>query len=412
MKKWILPAVSAALLLIMGGVMISQFRRAEAAERSLKEAAIATISDAAEDLQTLSLAMDKLALTTSNSQRAALLHQALLAASRARHSLEMLPAEPGKMTAVLAYLSRLSNETGRILQQLAGNLPVTDGELAELYSNAANLALLHAELQLAREELLAGKDLEELPPSQVTLPPTLLETADYKALPSDEISSGKALLLAKEFVGEERTVSVTPAPDTGGSHPAYGVTVQTADLQLNLEVTRRGGKVLMMSPETASFPSLRSVEECQRAAALFLSSRGFVTMSPTWRQLYSGMCVITFVHEQEGVLVWPDRVVVQVRMDTAEVVGLEARNYWKNHTPRRIGQPGITAEEARDCLSPQAEVVGQRLAILPVGSQERLCWQFAMHHDGEYYISFIDAQTGQQLLLEKVMQLEYGAIPA
>lgn len=412
MKKWILPAVSAALLLFMSAIMVEQIRRAEAAERSLKEAAIAAISDAAEDLQTLVLAMDKLSLATSDGQRAALLHQALLASSRARHSLELLPANPMEMSSVLAYLSRLSEDTGKILQHLASKTPVTDGELTGLYSNAANLSLLHAELQLAREDLLAGKEPDDLPPSQVTLPPTPLETADYKALPAGEIGSGRALLLAKEFVGEERAISASPAPDTGGSLPAYGVTIQTADLQLNLEVTQQGGKVLMMSPETASFPILRSVEECQRNAATFLASRGFVTMTPTWYQMYSGMCVITFVHEQESALIWPDRVVVQVRMDTAEVVGLEARSYWKNHTPRRIGQPGLSAEEARAALSPHVEIAGVRLAILPVGAQEHLCWQFTLRYHGEHYISFVDAQTGQELLLEKVMQLDYGSISA
>lgn len=412
MKKWLIPAVSAALVLVMAFVMAGQIRRAHAAERTLKEAALAAVSDAAEDLQAVVIAMDKLTLAVTDRQRAALLHEALLAASRVRHSLELLPAQPGEMESVMTFLSRLTAEIGSVIQRLAGGLAVTEGEIKTLTGSITSLTMLHAELDLAREDLLAGKDFSTLPPSQITLPPTLQETADYKALPSGEITSGQALLAAKEFVGAHRVRSVSPAPDTGGALPAYGVAVQTEDLLLNLEVTRRGGKVLMMSPETAGFPMTKSAEECRRAAAEFLTVRGFVTMTPTWYQLYSGMCVITFVHEQDGALVWPDRVIVQVRMDTAEVVGLEARSYWKNHTPRRISQPDITADEARGVISPQAEVVGQRLAILPILAQERLCWQFTLLYDNEYYVSFIDVQTGQELLLEKVMQLEYGSVPA
>lgn len=412
MKKWILPAVSAAAVLVMAVVLAGQVRRAQAAERSLKEAAIAAVSDAAEDLQSVVIAMDKLPLTSSAEQRASLLHDILLASNRARRSLELLPAAPSEMAPILAYLTRLSSDAGLILQHLAGGTPVTEGDIEELASNRSGLALLHAELQLAREDLLAGEAIESLPPSQITLPPTLQETTAYKALPSGEITSGQALLTAREFVGEDRVISASPAPDTSGSLPAYGVTVQTSDLQLNVEVTKRGGKVLMMSPETAAFPMEKSVEECQISAAAFLASRGFVTMTPTWYQLYSGMCVMTFVHEQEEALIWPDRVVVQVRMDTAEVVGLEARSYWKNHTPRRIGTPAVSLAEARTALAPQTEEVGARLAILPSGGQERLCWQFTLRYDGDHYISFIDAQTGQERLLEKVMQLEYGSIPA
>lgn len=412
MKKWILPALSAALVLVMAVVMIGQIRRAQAAERSLKEAAVAAVSDAAEDLQSVVIAMDKLPLTSSAGQRASMLHDILLASNRARRSLELLPASPDEMAPILAYLTRLSSGAGLVLQHLATGTPVTEGEIEALTSTRSGLALLHAELQLAREDLLAGEPIDSLPASQVTLPPTLQETTAYKALPPGEITSGQALLAAREFVGEDRAIRVSPAPDISGSLPAYGVTVQTSDLQLNVEVTKRGGKVLMMSPETAAFSMEKSVEECQSSAAAFLASRGFITMTPTWYQLYSGMCVMTFVHEQEGALIWPDRVVVQVRMDTAEVVGLEARSYWKNHTPRRIGSPAVTLAQARTALAPQAEELGARLALLPAGGQERLCWQFTLRYDGEHYISFIDAQTGQELLLEKVMQLEYGAIPA
>jgi len=157
---------------------------------------------------------------------------------------------------------------------------------------------------------------------------------------------------------------------------------------------------------------VQSVEACCDAAAAFLRDRGFATMEPVWYQVYDGLCVVTCVHVQEGALVWPDRALVQVRMDTAEVVGLEARNYWKNHIPRRIGQPLLSAQEARAALSPQAEEVSVRPALLESQGQERLCWQFTLRHNDDTYISFIDATTGQELRLEKVMPLEYGAIPA
>ena len=99
-------------------------------------------------------------------------------------------------------------------------------------------------------------------------------------------------------------------------------------------------------------------------------------------------------------------------MDTAEVVGLEARNYWKNHIPRRMQSPLLTEAEARASLSSDVTVNSVRLCLLPLNGQERLCWQFTIAQENDQYIAFIDAMNGQELLLEKLMQLEQGMVPA
>lgn len=413
MKKWLLGGAAALLVLVLSVLLITQVRRAQAAEHTLSEAAIAALADAAQEVQALALAMDKLTLSASPSQIAALLHETVLSADRARHSLTLLPAEPQSLTPMLAYLARLSDTAATLLTKLGGGLPVTDGEMADLSSAQSDLTLLHAELDLALEDLLDGEPIASaLPSTAITSSPDAAELATYRALPSTAVGTGEALQLAKEFVGTERVMGVSHAPDTTGALPTYGVTIQTPDVQLNLEITQRGGKVLLMSPETAGFSMTKSVDECREAAAAFLASRGFVSMTAAYYQIYDGLCVMTFAHEQEEAIVWPDRVTVQVRMDTAEVVGLEARSYWKNHTPRRLGKPLLTAEEARASLSPAAQEQSVRLAVIPVGSQERLCWQFTLTHNDETYVCFIDAITGREVLLEKVMQLEYGSVPA
>lgn len=412
-RKWFWGVAAAVVVLSLAAVIVTQVHRAQAAEHTLAETTLAALSDAAEETQALALAMDKLGIAASTAQSASLLHEAVLSADRARHSLASLPAEPAVLAPVLSYLSRLSDTAGALLTRMGSGLPVTGGEIADLSAEMANLRLLHAELDLARASLLEGESIASaLPSTAVTASPDAAELATYRALPSEEIGSGMALQLAKAFVGLERVVSVAPAPDVSGALPTFGVTIQTADVQLNLEITRRGGKVLLMSPETAGFAMTKSVEECQQAASEFLASRGFASMTPTYYQIYDGLCVMTFVHMQQSALVWSDRVVAQVRMDTAEVVGIEARSYWKNHIPRQIGTPLLTQSEARAGLSAQVEVLSARLAVLPVGAQERLCWQFTVTHNDDTYISFIDAITGREVLLEKVMQLEYGSMPA
>ena len=387
-------------------------RRTAAAELALTEETLAAVAQTASELETLTLSLDKLRVTTSLRQTAALLHQCALSADRVQQALAELPDAQNQRSTILAYLSRLSALTRSCLADLAESAEMAEDSRASLIGMAGGLRLLLAEMALAQQDLLQGTKIAALPATDQSAPPSAQELAKYKALPSKEISTGEAMQIAKEFVGLQRVTSVAHAPDTSGALPAYGVTVQTPDVQLNLEVTRRGGKVLLMVPETASFSNLKSVEECTAAALEFLKSRGFAAMETPYYQVYDGLCVLTCVYVQNGVLVWPDRVLVQVRMDTAEVVGLEARSYWQNHIPRRMQSPLLTEAEARSAISSEVTVENARLCILPYSGQERLCWQFTVSQEDEQFIVFIDAMNGSELLLEKLMQLEQGQVPA
>ena len=410
MKKTILTlAVSVTAVMLLIALNASQ-RRTAAAELALAESTLAAVAEAASDIEDLALSLDKALLTASPRQAAQYLTQAALTAERSQSALAALPDPHGQQGAVLAWLSRLSHVVQGALADLAEGSGVTGETRTSLNAMRADLSLLQAEFALSSAEVQTGVKAADLAATSVTTPPTAAQLADYKALPSQEVGSGEAMQIAKDFIGADKVRSVAHAPDTGGVMPAWGVTIQTDDLQLNLEITRRGGKVLLMSPETAAFPVRKTVEECREAALSFLQERGFAQMESPWYQVYDGLCVLTCVNVQRGVLIWPDRVTVQVRMDTAEVVGIEARQYWRNHIPRKLQTPLLTASEARAYLS--AEPTAGRLCLLPYEGQERLCWQFSIQQEDDTYISYIDAMTGRELRLEKVMHLESGETPA
>ena len=411
--KRIFPPILAGVLAILLLISLNAAqRRTAAAELALTESTLAAVAEASAELESLSLALDKLLVTTSTRQMAALLSQIALSADRVQTSLAALPDAQGQRASVLAYLSKLSHLCQNHLTDLAAGESLSSDARSTLAEMRTGLSLLQSETALAQADTMTGVDVASLPATELTAPPSAKELVSYKALPSREIGSGEAMQIAKEFVGVDRVTAVAHAPDTGGAMPAFGVTVQTADVQLNVEVTRRGGKILLMAPETASFPMKKTPEECSIAALAFLKSRGFAEMEVTYYQVYDGLCVLTCVYVQNGVLIWPDRVLVQVRMDTAEIVGIEARSYWKNHIPRKLQTPLLTESEARTALSPDVTVNAVRTCLLPFNGRERLCWQFSLQQGDDTFISYIDAMTGEELLLEKVMQLEFGAIAA
>ena len=112
--------------------------------------------------------------------------------------------------------------------------------------------------------------------------------------------------IARDYVGDDRVVSVSPGADMGGALPCWGVTVRLSDISLQLAVTRQGGKVLWMAPDTADFAQEKTIGQCRESAAQFLELRGYAPMEPTYFQVYQGVAVISFAAAQGDTLLYPD----------------------------------------------------------------------------------------------------------
>lgn len=438
MKKWIWP-VLAGLCLVAAIVAISvTCERAERAEMALEEVYRSTLYETVEEMQSLSLSLEKLLVSADPGQGTQLLSQISRAAQDVQRNLSFLPLSHEAMAPTLSFANQLSDYAQSLLPALTRQGALADADASQLADHYALCSQLAAQLTLAQQEIEqtstawtgsfraaaepAAHPLESLGDKDNGMQyPTLIYDGAFSdakhlgralGLPQETVTEAEALEAARQFVGADRALAVRSAPSTTGTVPAWGVTVDTADVQLNLDITVQGGKVLWMMPESASFPTTQSIAACRDAAASFLRQRGFDTMEPTHQQAYDGLCVINFAAVQDGVLLYPDLVKVQVRMDTAEVVGLEANNYWMNHVPRTLSEPALSVDEARARLSSGVTPTASRLCVIPWHDGERLCYEFSVTHgDGEYLI-YLDASTGDEVQILKLIPVEQGALTA
>ena len=109
-------------------------------------------------------------------------------------------------------------------------------------------------------------------------------------------------------------------------------------------------------------------------------------------------------------MLYPDLVKVQVRMDTGAVVGLEANSYWMNHVTRERLHPVLEEAEARALVSDRLDISASRLCVIPVddglgaGRTELLCWEFDGVWNDNRYLVYIDAETGEEAEVLKVVE--------
>ncbi|MBQ8149072.1 MAG: germination protein YpeB, partial [Clostridia bacterium] len=112
------------------------------------------------------------------------------------------------------------------------------------------------------------------------------------------------------------------------------------------------------------------------------------------------------------VLLYPDLVKIQLRMDTGEVVGLEANNYLMNHTRRDNLMPVCSKMQALQQVSPQLGATDALLCLIPHLGEERLCYEVAGEYEDNEYRVYVDALTGEEVEILMMIQDAEGQLSA
>lgn len=416
-RSLLLPFVLLLCLICACSLLAMTYSRMVQAEQMLESIYQSELSEACEQLSALRLSLDKLRMAPDAPQQAELLTQVSRLSSAVQDHLSALPASPQTLAASIAVMDALSSQAEAMLVSLTRDGALSSAQSSALYSALADCTLLSGQLSLARQAAASQQLALYQPGLAATLSLTSLADASDVPMIGHEVPLGltgayvtqeEAMTIAAQIVGEGRVQRVAAAASTGGALPAHGVAVDTPDLRLNLEITAQGGHLLWMMPETASFSATQSTDTCQQAAEAFLASQGYTAMVQTAWQQYDGLYVASYSPVQDGVLLYPDLLHVQVRMDTAEVVGFEADGYLTHHTTRTLSLPLVTSDEARAMVEEHAEVEDVRLCLLRIGQQETLCHQVSAISEGERYLVFIHALTGQTVTVQKLIVDENG----
>lgn len=422
-KRTLFIAIPLFLFAAAFGFGIWQWQTAHALQIDLTATREKAYYSALDGLSNLETDLGKALITQSPGQNALLLGRISSIAIGVSENLASLPIAYGADANGLKFLSQTADYTQTLAMAAAeGHIP-SQSDLEQLSTLQVKSAELFTHLQngsnFAYDKIIATENTTGIDY------PTLLYDGPFsdgrklgktKGLTGNQITADEAIKIAIAFVGNESVLSYDRGTDTNGPVPTYGVMLTLKDARLTVNVTKQGGKILWMTSETAGFSTELDVEECILHAKAFLTSRGFGEMQQSYVQQYDGIAVISFASMQDDVILYPDLVKIQVRMDTGAVIGIEANNYWMNHVTRERLHPLLTQEQAKAYVSERLSIVGTRLCVIPVtdglgtGRSEALCWEFKGTVSGSQYLVYIDAETGEELEVLKMIESGGGML--
>lgn len=232
---------------------------------------------------------------------------------------------------------------------------------------------------------------------------------EFKALAGlaavDEAQARQALTA---FVGQQAG-EVTFTGESEIPVPCYEYTLRLGAYRLSAGVTRAGGEVLYMLCDSAAGEVVLTDAQVADAAKAFLLSRGYGEMELSYSSRFDGILTANFAAVQDGVVLYPDLVKVQVSLADGTVVGLEAANYLMNHVRREISLPKLTEADAVGRIGGALTPVGARLCVIPENDSEFLCYEVRATSGSDTFLAYIDAMTGVERRLMQVVEGDGGA---
>ncbi len=438
----ILYSCLAVALIVASFLAISSFLQAKASAQALEDVYTQRLLETQEHLQAIALKLNKMPVASDDRTLCELLTGISKQADGVVSNLSALPLSHVAMGDTVKFCNQLSDYALGLALSLAGGAKLTEAQLQQLEDMQSQCTLLLGQFVLARDAMVeqslllraqdsvyyAQAQMDQRPLEQVSNKdngmdyPTMIYDGAFsdarhygrpKALGTTTINEAQAQELAVRFLGTDRVQEAKPGASTEGPLASFGVNLTLKDgSQLTAEVTKTGGKLLWIVPEHASFPQKLTLQECEVAAKKFLQVHGYGVMEANHYQVYDGLAVINFVATQDGVLLYPDLIKLQMRMDTGEVVGLESNNYLMNHEKREGLTPSLTETQARERASSRLQVSGTRLCLIPFRDAERLCYELSgTWQDNEYRV-YIDAKTGEEVQVLMMIKTSDGELSA
>ncbi|MGG1659621.1 germination protein YpeB [Brevibacillus sp. NRS-1366] len=230
-----------------------------------------------------------------------------------------------------------------------------------------------------------------------------------KGIDGKPVSAEEAKRAALDFLGIKADAAHVEVNENGKGqeYTAFSVRVIPKDKKsaINMDVTKRSGKVVWMMNERAIGDEKLSMKQAEDHGRKFLTKHGFDNMAVSEIDSYGRSALFTFVPVQDDIRIYPDSIIVEVALDNGEVTAINSTEYLFNHKQRMLSKPRITKEEARKKVNPSVKVTNQRLALIEGKNdgQEVLTWELSGSFEGNAYLIYINALNGDE---EEVVKMD------
>lgn len=348
------------------------------------------------------------------------------------------------------FLAQVGDFSNSIQRNLSGGGAVTDADYETIEKLKLQSVDLHADLSNTMNDINSGKvkwgDIKKNALGLFKKDTTVMlsqkfqdiqkQESQYPALIYDgpfsdniqdikprieaekEISSGEAIERVKSIIGKERVASISENKNKGSTKIKsfnYSIIVkgrEKDDGNISCEISKNGGKIVyLLDSRMPKNPSI-DLNKAVQIGNKFLKDNGFNNMISTYTLTYGNYAVISYVGQQNGVVIYPDQIKVKIALDNGDIAGVEAEKYIISHVENRNFQaPKVSEANAKKNIGKNLRIKNIRMAIIPRSNNtEVLCYEFFGDYKNDNFFIYINSQIGIEERILEIINTPNGSL--
>ena len=413
---WLAAVVSLSVaVLALGAIVTVGYFDLKDTKASLINGMHESVYELSEQVETLGTDLAKIRVSQGNYESQKLLADMLVRCRLAEREVENFPVDGIGTQRLTAFFNEAGDCAQKMLLKLASGEQLSEEDMRSLEGYYCDMQTVReampALLKSAEmdKNLLGEGDFENRFEDLTARLRTQEQPSSHKSeTTGKDIGEDGALKCAKNFFSDYKADEMRVTGRTEGENPAYTVEFKDgAGVAYSAQITLQGELKMLQSYKPCESENF-DVRQCKQIASRFLEKTGYAGLCPVWASSSGSECTVTFVGEQQGVLVYPERILVKVCSERGIVTGMDANLYLKNRGEREIGEGKISMERIEQAAAQRMRVHGVRRAIIPVDGREVLTYEVRGTYGGRMYFAYIDANTGNTAEIRVVTRTDRG----
>ncbi|MFA6860364.1 MAG: PepSY1/2 domain-containing protein [Clostridia bacterium] len=434
---WIIAAcVSFALVIVLGTFFVLQKWQTNGFSTSLESLYQRSFYELTDNVNSLDTKLSKVLASSTGEYQRKILKEAATNSSFAEQNMSILPLDTDELVDIhkffnqvagyTEYLSNIESTSGittsqretitnikNIVSEITNSLNSISMEIQKGFSIVQNLKKLKDGTtafstvigEIKTQELDFPTMIFDGPFSEAELDKTPV------GLPETVVTEEEAKFAVVSLLALEQPFTIESAGKTTGTFTTFNFVIVKDDITKYISVTEKGGKLLTMSGETLGAEENFTLQDAKRIGLEFATKAGIENPEVVWDDEINGDIYLNIAPVVSDAILYPDLVKIKIDLQTGTVIGFEATSYYLNHTERNLPSPSYDVVTARNQISTSFTILSTKLCLAPIDyGEEVLCFEFSAVQGNENYYFFINALTGAEEAIFKVVQANDGTL--
>lgn len=436
-KGWVLATVLLAIsTMVLSTLLIVENARGGAFAGDLEMVYQRSFYELTDNVNSLDMKLAKILAASSATYQGRLLKEASTNAAFAEQSLSIMPLETAEMKDIHKFFNQVAGYTEYLSANNAAGLNAQDritmNKIREAVGDIRNgLNQISLEVQkgfniiqnlnkMTGDTNAFASVMSEMKSQDIEFPTMIFDgpfseaqlNKAPKGLPTNKVSQAEAELAVVALLALEQPFTITFLEKASGTFTTFDFKVEKDGVTKFVSISELGGKLITMSGETNRSEANFSLQDARRVALEFVGRNGIESAQVVWDDEINSDIYLNIAPVIDNIVIYPDLIKVKVDLYSGQVIGYEASSYYLNHVDRNLQTPTFDMAAARSQVTTLGfTVLTTKLCLAPIKYRDEvLCFEFSAQKSGETYYFFINAISGEEEEIMKVVQQNDGTL--